>query len=170
MIRKGISCILLTLFLLSIICTLCSCQKSVRLQHCELGIVLPSEFEEYDSGDSFDASYSDGSLIVGMTRVSFVAAMDDGIPTTLTPLKFAEVYRGRVDKEDSEIKELGDVPYFTYTVTTDDGREYIYLPTFYCTPYAYFVIFFITFTENKAWNQKSILELTKSVYIDPEAI
>lgn len=167
MIRGNLPKLFAILLLLS---TLCSCSESVRLQHCELGIVLPSEFEEYDSDGSFDASYFDGELIVGMTRVSFVAAMDDGIPTTLTPLRFAEVYRGRIDREDSEIKELGDVPYFTYTVTTDDGREYIYIPTFYVTPYAYFVIMFITSAGNERWNQESILELTRSVYIDPEAM
>ena len=142
------------------------CSDKNIMQFCELGIVLPSDFTEYDSSDSFDLSYSDGLMIVGFTRVSFVAAMDDGIPTTLTPMKFAELYRARTDLEEYELFEHGDVVYLEYSLESEHGGVYHYMPTFYVTPYAYFVIMFIYSESQSYWDKDSILYLTDSVFID----
>lgn len=135
----------LLLALLTVLSVFTSCSRDKRVEYCELGIVLTKDFESYDSEGAFNVAYSDGSVIVGITRYSFVNCTEYGLLTTYTPLKLAEVYLEMLDRTvDEGIIKRGDIPYFTYTEASADGSQYFYMPTFYRTPYAYFVITFIT--------------------------
>ena len=131
------------LILLSLLLTSCSNEKA--FEYCELGIVLTEDFESYDSEGAFSVAYSDGSVIVGIARFSFVNCEELGLLTTFTPYKLANVYLEMMDRTvDEKVQERGDVPYFTYTETDESGNRYFYMPTFYRTQFAYFVITFIT--------------------------
>ena len=130
--------------LLASLISLFSC--STRRTHCEISIDLPSSFTDYDAGKSFDLAYSDGSIIVGILRLSHDACIADSVPTTLSAEKFAEFYRSRSAgvSDLGEVETYGDVAYFTYTLEADNGGKYYYMPTFYTSPFAYFLISFIT--------------------------
>ena len=154
------------LLILAMLLTLPSCNRDKRVEYCELGIILPKDFDEYDSGGAYNIAYSDGKTIVGIARYSFVDCEEYGLLTTLTPMKLAEVYLDMMDRTvDETVKKQGDVPYFTYTETADDGSQYFYMPTFYRTPYAYFVITFITPKVREVQGRVEFLEYIKTVYL-----
>lgn len=153
------------LAVLTLISTLCSCSREVGREYCEFGISLPKEYKEQDSGGSFDAAYSNGEAVVGITRISFEAAVLDGIPATLSPLKFAELYKERTDRDWCRVILLGDVPYITYPSSSDSGKVYTYLIGFYRTPYAYFTVTFVTEEKNGEKYQEEFLSLLNKAYI-----
>ena len=158
--------ILSTLLILAMLLTLPSCNRDRRVEYCELGIILPKDFDEYDSDGVYNIAYSDGKTIVGIARYSFVDCEEYGLLTTFTPMKLAEVYLDMMDRTgDETVKKQGDVPYFTYTETADDGSQYFYMPTFYRTPYAYFVITFITPKVREVQGRVEFLEYIKTVYL-----
>ena len=130
---------------LALLLSLASCSDARRVEYCELGIVLTKDFEPYESEGAFNVAYSNGTVIVGIARYSFVDCEELGLLSTYTPLKFATVYLEMMDRTvDEGVTRRGDIPYFTYTETSSDGYEYFYMPTFYRTQYAYFIITFIT--------------------------
>lgn len=136
-----VSLILIGAFLISILAG----SHEKRVEYCELGIILTDDFITYDSGGAFSVAYSDGNTIVGISRYSFVDCEELGLLSTYTPKKLATVYLEMMGRTvDENVTVRGDVPYFTYTEIADDGSSYFYMPTFYRTPYAYFVITFIT--------------------------
>ena len=146
--------------------TSCKKEKETRVEYCELGIVLGEGFELYETDDAFHVAYSNGKSIVGISRFSFVDCEEYGLLTTFTPRKFAEVYLEMLDRTvDESVKVHGDVPYFTYTNVGSDGESYFYMPTFYRTPYAYFIITFITPKAREAVGRAEFLEYTSTVYI-----
>ena len=154
------------LLILAMLLTLPSCNRDRRVEYCELGIILPKDFDEYDSGGAYNIAYSDGKTIVGIARYSFVDCEEYGLLTTFTPMKLAEVYLDMMDRTvDETVKKQGDVPYFTYTETAEDGSQYFYMPTFYRTPYAYFVITFITPKVREMQGRVEFLEYIKTVYL-----
>lgn len=154
------------LLILAMLLTLPSCNRDRRVEYCELGIILPKDFDEYDSGGAYNIAYSDGKTIVGIARYSFVDCEEYGLLTTFTPMKLAEVYLDMMDRTvDETVKKQGDVPYFTYTETAEDGSQYFYMPTFYRTPYAYFVITFITPKVREVQGRVEFLEYIKTVYL-----
>ena len=153
------------LLIISIVTSFVSC-KSANVEYCELGIVLTNDFGSYDSDGAFNVAYSDGNTIVGIARYSFVDCIELGLLTTYTPRKLAEVYLDMMDRTvDEGIKVHGDVPYFTYTESAEDGSSFFYMPTFYRTPYAYFVITFITPKSREAQGRVEFLEYISTVYI-----
>lgn len=140
--------------------------NALRVEYCELGIILTKDFKAYDSGGVYNVAYSDGKTIVGIARYSFVDCEEYGLLTTFTPLKLANVYLEMMDRTvDEAVQKQGDVPYFTYTETAEDGSQYFYMPTFYRTPYAYFVITFITPKNREAEGRVEFLEYIKTVYL-----
>lgn len=162
--KKYVSLLLIFGVLLSFV----SCNKNnkKKFEYCELGIVLTKDFDEYDSDGAFNIAYSDGSTIVGVSRYSFVNCEELGLLSTYTPEKLAEVYLKKMDREiDGQIEKSGDVPYFTYTDASDDGYSYFYMPTFYRTPYAYFVITFITPKIREDEGRVEFLQYISTVYI-----
>ena len=140
---------------------LCSCEG--KTEYCEIGIVLPDGYEELDSESSFDRVYANGTDAVGIFRVSFEAAIDDGVPTTLSAKKFAEYYLEQSGLV-TEVEERDNIPYFVY-VEEQDGQRYMHVPTFYRTPYAYFII---TFTSAGGGDEEKLgefLEIASTVYL-----
>ena len=142
---KRIKLPLAIITLLSLILSLGGCRDEKRVEYCELGIVLTDDFITYDTDGAFNVAYSDGKTLVGICRYSFVDCEELGLLTTYTPKRLATVYLEMLGRTvDETVTVRTDVPYFTYTDTSQDGEEYFYMPTFYRTPYAYFVITFIT--------------------------
>ena len=146
--------------------TACKEENKTRVEYYELGIVLDEGFETYDTDGAFAIAYSDGKTIVGISRFSFVDCEEYGLLSTYTPLKLAEVYLGMLGKTaDEGVRVHGDVPYFTYTDVGSDGAGYFYMPTFYRTPYAYFVITFITPKTREVVGRAEFLGYTSTVYL-----
>ena len=158
------------LALLVLVCTvvLGSCSREINVEHCEMGIVLPSEFKEYNADGAFDIAYACDTVIVGISRISYEAAIADGISATLTAKQFANLYK-TANLHDGRVRDFGDVPYYSYKITTDTA-SLSYYQTFYKTPYAYFVITFITPSVGGV-SSNDILNLTNNVYLilDEEA-
>ena len=142
---KRINVALSLLLTVALLFGMTSCSNEKRVEYCELGIVLTKDFITYESEGAFNVAYSDGKVIVGISRYSFVDCIEVGLLTTYTPMKLATVYLDMLDRTvDEAVNKRGDIPYFTYTEKAEDGSEFFYMPTFYRTPYAYFVITFIT--------------------------
>lgn len=135
-------------------------------EHCELGIRLPESFENYEIGAAYDKAYTDGTMIVGMLRFSFAACLNSSIPITMTQHKWAEFYLERAEGLDnlSEIQTRGATPYFTYTMPGEDCTTFRYMPSFYITPNAYFVITFIFPEDFAAVATLEALDYIDSVY------
>lgn len=138
-----------------------------KYEHCELGIVLPTDFTDYEIGDAYDVAYSDGTMIVGMLRFSHAACLSAEIPITMTQHKWAEFYLERAGGLDNltGIQTRGDTPYFTYTIDGYDGVTYRYIPSFYITPNAYFVITFIFGEDYAAEATLEALSYIDTVYL-----
>ena len=161
-----IKTIISLLLILGLTLSFVSCSNKKDFVYCELGIVLTKDFEEYDTDGAFNVAYSDGNVIVGISRYSFVNAEELGLLSTYTPEKLAEVYLKKMDQATDEgVKNFGDVPYFSYTKSSQEGLEYFYMPTFYRTPYAYFVITFITPKQRENEGRGEFFEYMSTVYI-----
>ena len=163
--RKSFVAILL---LISLALSLASCKKSheQRIEYCELGMVLTDEFSAYESDGVFNVAYSDGNMIVGISRYSFVDCEEVGLLTTYSPKKLANVYLERLGMQvDEKVKMQGDIPYFSYTKTESDGVQYYYMPTFYRTQYAYFIITFITPKSRMVEGREEVFEYMGTVYL-----
>ena len=157
---------ILIALLLVLATVLSSCSKEKRVEYCELGIVLTEDFEPYDSEGAFNVSYSDGNVMVGIARYSFVDCEQLGLATTYMPSKLASVYLEMMGRTvDEGVKKYGDIPYFTYTEIASDGSRFFYMPTFYRTPYAYFVITFITPKAREAEGREEFFKYMDSVYL-----
>ena len=63
----------------------------------------------------------------------------------------------------------GDVPYFIYTLYASGGT-YAYMPTFYRTSYAYFIITFICKNSIDEGTRVKFFGVCDSVYILPEYV
>lgn len=163
---KRIKLPLAIITLLLLILSFGGCSDEKRVEYCELGIVLTDDFITYDTDGAFNVAYSDGNTIVGIARYSFVDCEELGLLTTFTPLKLANVYLDMMDRTvDEAVKERGDIPYFTYTETAKDGSSYFYMPTFYRTPYAYFVITFIAPKGRESEAREEFFGYMDSVYL-----
>lgn len=131
--------------------------------HCELALTIPNTFAQFESSD-FDAAFTDGYCVVGMVRISYAAAVKDGIPATLDPKQFAQYYMTLAEAEDPtlgiyDIYVTDDVPYYTYL---KDG--YFYMPTFYCSKYAYFVVMYTCAEERAAEYTDDFIKYASEAY------
>ena len=116
--------------------TLPSCGKKNDYPFwCELTLPLPDTFSSVEV-EEFDAAFTDGRAVVGINRISYDVSEDLGIAVTLEPGQFAHYYMLLSGRE-YEIKEEGDVPYYSYE---NDG--YFYTFTFYASKYAYFTVMY----------------------------
>ena len=168
---KKINLPIALILILALLTSLTSCSDEKRVEYCELGIILTEDFITYDTDGAFNVAYSDGNVIVGIARYSFVDCEELGLLSTYTPLKLANVYLEMMDRTvDETVKSRGDIPYFTYTETAEDGSSYFYMPTFYRTPYAYFVITFITPKSREAEGRVEFFGYMDTVYILSEYI
>lgn len=168
---KRIKLPVILILIASLVFSLVGCSNDKRVEYCELGIILTEDFITYDAEGAFNVAYSDGNTIVGIARYSFVDCEELGLLTTFTPLKLANVYLEMMDRTvDESVKVRGDIPYFTYTETAEDGSSYFYMPTFYRTPYAYFVITFITPKVREGEGRSEFFGYMDTVYLLEEYI
>ncbi len=155
--------------------SLFSCSKPKKHELAELGIDLPDEFSDYNTDGAYDAAYSDGNMIVGMLRLSFADCTKNGVSINMSPYEWAGYYRERALKLDtaenmenlSEVMVRGDSYYFTYSILGEDGEYYFYMPAFYKSEYAYFVLTFIIPEKNKTEESVRIASYLDTVYITP---
>ena len=156
------------LLLLAVLASLVGCKdKPAVYGHCELTIELPEAYKEYDAGDAYDVAYTDGTVILGILRLSYEVCSLEDIPIMMSPELFAEYYRtlALVGIEASETRYAGDVPYYTYSQSSLGGESFTYMPTFYFTPYAYFILTYILPTEQLGFMQESLLGYAGTVKI-----
>jgi len=116
----------------------CSKHKTQKYSHCELSIPLTSDFKEVADKD-YDVSYSNGKYAVAVLRISFVAAVREGISETMTAHAFGEFWLERCNRR-ATVKTDG-VSYCEY-YDQASGTEFYYMEAFYRTSYAYFVLLF----------------------------
>lgn len=142
-------------------------EEGVRFTHCEMTLNLPDTFFEVASGEYFviencdgeqiafsaegaigtDLSVCNGLVAITLLRLSHEAAAGEGVPPMLTQLDFARFYLTLIERE-AEIKLHSGVPYFTYESIGSGGESFTFLLSFFQTPHAYFVLSFITTTDN----------------------
>lgn len=134
--------------------------------HAELKLNLPRSFDDFDTGGAYDVAYSREGMVVGILRLSFEMCAAEGILTTMSPRVFAEFYRNRAGNLAGDIEVEGDIPYFTYKLLGDDNLSYTYMPTFYVSHYAYFVVTFITKTDEFEAERVNISDYLTEVSFD----
>lgn len=139
-----------------------SCGKDTVYSHAELIIGLDSDFKEVENRD-FDVTYSNGKYMVAVVRISYVAGMLDGIPETMTPLEFGELWLERCMRVATVMS--GEITYTEYYSGIGDGEHY-YLEAFYRSKYAYFVVLFATLSKNQAEGRADFIRYAKSVRFD----
>ena len=117
--------------------TSCKGNKGV-FTYCEMSISLGEDFSA-DEHENFDAVYTNDVYIVAVLRISFMAALGEGIEETMTPYEFGKFYVEKCNRPTAIVD--GEVAYCEYT-DISGSVEYYYVESFYRSPYAYFVILF----------------------------
>ncbi len=153
--------------LLSVALSLLSCGRR-EYTYAELGFEIPRGYREVQAREDFDLAFEKRDKVIGIRRLSFAAVDKDGLLATHTPYTLAEIYRERLANPNaSTVFTHGDIPYFVYSIS--DGRTtYAYMPTFYKTRYAYFIITFICKNSIDEGGRVEFLDICDSVYILPE--
>ncbi len=134
--------------------------------HAELKLNLPRSFDDFDTGGAYDVAYSREGMVVGILRLSFEMCSKEGIPTYMSPLVFAKFYSNKAGNIAGDIEAEGDIPYFTYTLLGDDNLSYTYMPTFYVSHHAYFVVTFITLTDDFEAERVNISKYLSEITFD----
>ena len=164
MIRKIFS-VLQTVILLFGLCA-CGADKADEnktvLKHGEISIELSSDFEEMDAS-GYDAACSDGELVVGLTRISYTAAANEGIPASLSELAFARLYADKLGLSRGLISDYGDYVYISYSPATGYKTTEVFLRT----SYAYFIISFVHSTDGN-WTLDKTLSMLGNVYLNED--
>ena len=154
------------LLLLPIFISLVSCGKKEYV-YCEIGLELPRSYRKTVT-DDFDLAFEKNGKIIGIRRMSFDVVEKDGILATHSPYTLAELYRERLSVNGaSTVFTHGDIPYFVYSIS-DGISTYAYMPTFYRTRYAYFIITFICKNSIDEGGRVEFLNICDTVYILPE--
>ena len=163
--------ILLTLMLMALVVLYFALSGEVA-GFGELVLGLSPDFEKYEAADTYDAAYTDGEVIVGVLRLSYDACAAEGIPTTMPPRAFAEYYRTLALSgiTAGETRSVGDAVYYTYTATSSLGVSFTYMPTFYFSPYAYFVVTYIVPTERFPAREAELLSYAEGTKIQPSRV
>lgn len=115
------------------------------------------------SDKNFDAVWSNGKYTVALLRISFVAAVNEGIAETMTPYEFGLFWIDKCEL-DANIINGGTVYCEYYAYGTDGEAEVFYLEAFYRTAYAYFVILFAAPVTEEEAGRVDFLNYAKSVY------
>ncbi len=168
--------------LVILIFNLTCCGDKNSYQHCEMIISLPDGYEAvspdepfiiYDASGaaniftlsnvgSIDMAFMDSVSVVSLCRISKEAAYDEGIPPIMSQLEFAKFYLGTSGVVAKVMTHL-DIPYYTYTKTSDSGGEFNFLMTFYTTPNAYFIVSYITTADRASAQKESFLDIAERV-------
>ena len=164
MLLRGVLAIIL---ILPILLSLVSC-TSKEYVYCEIGIEIPRSFRKTDAGNDFDLAFERDGEIIGIRRMSFDVVLEDGLLATHSPYTLAEIYRERIAVSNaSTVFTHGDIPYFIYSIS-DGYTTYAYMPTFYRTRYAYFIITYICKNTINDGGRVEFLDICDTVYILPE--
>ena len=156
---------MLSAFLVVLTLFLCSCEKET-FSHCEMTIPLDESFERIDL-EGFDAAFSDGLLSVALTRISFDAAVNNGIPDTLSSNQFARFWLIECGR-DVEPTLYGGVDCAEYTDVMG-GISYTTVGAFYRSKYAYFIVVFTTESSTFDVYRESVYRYLSGVYFtDPK--
>lgn len=158
MLKRTLHLFLSVALLLSVALSLLSCDR--ELAHAEIILTLPSEYREIDS-DRFDVAATNGTASVGVARISFAAAVEQGISDTYSQLQFAEYFK-LISGKDGEVYTYSGIPYFTYTDSTG-GDEMFCTATFYRTPYAYFYVLYAVPASEERYYRDAFLEYAAGV-------
>ena len=174
---------ILALFaLVGLAACLFSCDKTSTFTHCEMLLTLPDDYEKTSGDEPFiiydkngfprvfttsnaastDMIFSSEDALITLVRISKEAALEDGIPEFLTQLDFAGYYLSQ-SGIDAQIELHRDIPYYTYGLTSEEGEDFTILLTFYATPYAYFIISYITTADRAGEQLQSFLEIALDV-------
>ena len=159
-------CKRLTAFLLfaCLVFSLFSCGGE-DFSHCEITLALTEDFKSIETED-FDAAYSDGNLSVAIIRISFVAAVNDGISDTLSSSQFASFWLEKCGR-DCEVTLYGGVDTAQYTDLVSD-EAYTTVSAFYRSKYAYFVVLYTVRSSAFDSYRDSIYEYISGAYFtDP---
>ena len=156
---------LIVIFALTL--SLVSCfSEPVGYGHGELKLNLPRSFGDFDADGAYDIAYSREGMVVGILRLSFDMCRKEGVLDNMSPTVFAEFYKGKAGDLAGEIETEGDIPYFTYALLGEDNISYTYMPTFYVSHYAYFVVTFITKTEDFDEERANISDYLSDITFD----
>ena len=161
---------LLSLLLtLPILLSLFSCGRK-EYTYCEIGFEIPRAYRQVNASDDFDLAFEKRGSFIGIRRMSFDAVEGEGLLATHTPYTLAEIYRERLGASNmSTVFTHGDIPYFVYTLS-DGYSTYAYMPTFYKTRYAYFVITLICKNKIEEGGRVEFLDICDTVYILPQYV
>ena len=163
MIKRTISIFIVIALALSLI----GCYgEPVGYGHAELRLNLPRSFGDFDTDGAYDVAYSREGMVVGILRLSFEMCAKEGVLTNMSPTVFAEFYSNKAGNIAGDIEVEGDIPYFTYTLIGDDDKSYTYMPTFYTSHYAYFVVTFITPTDSVESERANISDYLSEIIFD----
>ena len=160
MIKRAIS---LLLVLTAVLTLLVSCSDERDFTHCEITLTLPKDFKERES-ENFDLLVSNGEAFIGISRITFIAGFNQGIPETYTAKQFASFFMYNSGKE-AELYTYGDVPYYSYI--EESGSKTLYcLATFYRTRYAYIYVLYSTEESKESKWREQFLSYATSVSFD----
>ena len=137
--------------------------KEKEFVHCELSLPLGDTFVEIES-DDYDLLLSDGEIAVAVTRLTFIAAFNQGIADTYTAKAFANYFMKKSGKSDT-LYTLGDIPYYTYT-EKGKNTDMFYTVTFYRSLNAYFIVAYASNAQIREKTEPKMLEYAKSLYFN----
>ncbi len=129
--------------------------------HAELALTIPPDYAEFESG-TFDAAFTDGSAVIGITRLSF-QAIADGVIETFTVFQFAQWYAEDYKEENGielEILMISDTPYCFFT-----SGGYYTLRSFYRSRHAFFIVTFMCVEEKAELYAPKFLKYADEAYL-----
>ena len=141
------------------ILSLASCGGDTVYSHCELVLPLEDEYVELESA-VYDKVYTNETYVITVTRISFEAGMNEGIPETLSLPQFAEYYLEKCSREANIIK--GEIVYCEY-YESEGGVEHFYFESFYRSPYAYFIVLFAAHSSIEQEARNDFIDYAKNI-------
>ena len=156
MLKRIISFLLFVFVFLSLF----SCSENVY-GHAELVIPLADSYEACEA-ENLDAAYEDGESVVGIIRISFDAAFNQGIPDSYMPEAFGKFYMKMAGRGNALIQRSGELAFAEYT-DSQNSEGYYYLTAFYRSRYAYFVVLFSTEDSLREEKRAEFLSYAESV-------
>ena len=157
MIKKAV--VFLTLFSL-LVSLVCCGDSSGVIEHCEMRLTLGEDFYKTENPD-FDITYTNGEYIAAVLRITFVAAVREGIGETMTPFEFAEYWIDRCGR--LAVARQEGVAFCEYYDESERGESFYYLEAFYRSQYAYFVVLFAAAKDDESAAREKFLEYANSV-------
>ena len=139
--------------------TSCSSEPSL-LSYCEMRMPLGEGFYQTED-ENFDVVYSNGKYLIAVLRISFVAAVSEGIAETMTPYEFGEFW---IEKCQRDANLINDGAVYCEYYGNSEDKEQFYLEAFYRSQYAYFVVLFASDSEAEDVGRVEFLNYAESIY------